>query len=649
MLRAATMTNDDDDDTSSNIVRRYFNYGSLRTEIKSQMTIAMPSITSMILYKIPWLISLGFVGNLYSSTELASAALATTICNVTGMSFSVGMNSALATLAGQSKGYIQSIKQKKKMREKRRRRKQGTTDDGGSHHDDDEKDNDESTPLLLTDKSSTRSTSRSSNSYGDNDEDDDDDDEQQQKLELQLLQPLIYMYRGMYVLGLIIVPISFIWWIMIGIKPFLLYIGMDDDDNNNTNLELVEKTQSYLRVLTPGLYFYSINWTLTFFCVSIGMADIPAYAAGIGCIFHIPINLFLLKILKLGYLGVALGTVLFQFIQPICMIYYMYYTKHGIHRVLCNIDPYYNDNDESDDPSDDGVGTDEERALTNTSFRQKQPQKQKNRTSLSVWPELKVAICDLSGVKQYLYLAIPGIGAISEWWASETVIFLGGLMTPYPAIALSGMTIYQSILSTCFLFPYGLGTAGATRVANGLGHNQPTNAKYSAIINGILSVTLGCLMCCILYFTPHTILPSLFTPNVQVIMETASTIPLLAIYVLMDSIQISLSGIIRGCGKQWIAMPIVIFSYWIVGIPLGYYISFILHNGSNDCSDNDIVLCGIVGLVFGMTIGTLIHMILLLVVVVGTTNWTIEAQRALERVAAKATTRKQGPKEDDVL
>jgi hypothetical protein len=38
--------------------------------------------------------------------ELSAAALATTVCNVTGMSISLGMSSALSTLTGQSLGRI---------------------------------------------------------------------------------------------------------------------------------------------------------------------------------------------------------------------------------------------------------------------------------------------------------------------------------------------------------------------------------------------------------------------------------------------------------------------------------------------------------------------------------------------------------------
>ena len=100
-----------------------FSMSTVWTEIREQSKVALPSITSMILYKIPWLISLGFVGTLFSSSELASAALATTICNVTGMSFAVGMNSALATLAGQSKGNIQATKKQKQKKNKRPRAK----------------------------------------------------------------------------------------------------------------------------------------------------------------------------------------------------------------------------------------------------------------------------------------------------------------------------------------------------------------------------------------------------------------------------------------------------------------------------------------------------------------------------------------------
>ena len=70
-------------------------------------------MASFLLYKIPWLISLHFAGNL-GSLELAAVSLAGTICNVTGLSLSVGMSSALTTLAGQARGDL--LRQKERTR-----------------------------------------------------------------------------------------------------------------------------------------------------------------------------------------------------------------------------------------------------------------------------------------------------------------------------------------------------------------------------------------------------------------------------------------------------------------------------------------------------------------------------------------------------
>ncbi len=61
-------------------------------ELSEQSKTSLPSMLGMLLYKVPWLISLRFVGKL-GSEELAAAALATTLCNVTGMSLSVGLSS----------------------------------------------------------------------------------------------------------------------------------------------------------------------------------------------------------------------------------------------------------------------------------------------------------------------------------------------------------------------------------------------------------------------------------------------------------------------------------------------------------------------------------------------------------------------------
>jgi MATE family multidrug resistance protein len=171
--------------------------------------------------------------------------------------------------------------------------------------------------------------------------------------------------------------------------------------------------------------------------------------------------------------------------------------------------------------------------------------------------------------------------------------------------------------------------AGSARVGNFLGASDTRGADLAAKVSvasaSILSVAMGS----ILYFTPHTVIPSFFTPDQAVVQEASHLLPLLSIYVIGDGIQTALNGVIKGCGRQCIIMPIVVVAYWMVGVPLAYYFTFIRNEGIM-CEDS--ILCGVTGLVSGMTIGTWTHMLLLATVVVCTTNWTIEARKAKERL-----------------
>jgi MATE family multidrug resistance protein len=133
------------------------------------------------------------------------------------------------------------------------------------------------------------------------------------------------------------------------------------------------------------------------------MADVPAKAAVLGLVLHIPSNWFFIDFLGLGYLGCAYATVCFQVIQALLVSAYLFGFAHGRRRVL------------------ESTGG---RAI--------------GRTRLSFWKEFFIAVSSVRGYIQYMALALPGIVIISEWWASETSIFLSGHLQPSPEIALGG-------------------------------------------------------------------------------------------------------------------------------------------------------------------------------------------------------------------
>ena len=183
------------------------------------------------------------------------------------------------------------------------------------------------------------------------------------------------------------------------------------------------------------------------------------------------------------------------------------------------------------------------------------------------------------------------------------------------------------------MFPVGVSVACSTRVSNLLGNRDATGANLAAKVSVFYAGLVGIVMASVLYLPPHTYFPSLFTPDNDIIQEAAKTIPYIALYVFADGIQYTISGIVKGCGKQCIVMPVVVVAYWIVGLPLAYFLAFRWRKSREyEIIDNPHSFEGIIGLVCGMTVGTWTHFLLLAVVVGFGTNWDTEVLKAQERI-----------------
>jgi MATE family multidrug resistance protein len=314
---------------------------------------------------------------------------------------------------------------------------------------------------------------------------------------------------------------------------------------------------SYIQLLTPSLWAYSIQWTLTCFLQTVGLADVPARATLIGLVLHVPFNWLFVYGLDFGYFGCGIATAAFQLVQVTYLSSYILLYPPGQRRLL------------------DATG--------GTSI---------GRTQLTFWKELRLALGSCQGFLQYFGLALPGIVIISEWWASETGIFLSGRLTPNPDDTLAGMTIYQSINTFCFMFPMAFAISGTARVGSLLGEGLDQAASWAGRVSVGAAALLSSVLGLLLFIIPHDFLPSLFAPNESgVIYEAAQTIPLLAMYVIADGIQVALNGIIKGCGRQCVTVPIVIVSYWVIGVPLAYYLAFMVNDGQSSCDEANARFC----------------------------------------------------------
>ncbi|GMH86876.1 hypothetical protein TrST_g12257 [Triparma strigata] len=383
-----------------------------------------------------------------------------------------------------------------------------------------------------------------------------------------------FLTTGLTVHYMFTIPIFIIWSFTSIPYNLLILLGQDPILSYNTSL--------YLSRLSPGLLGHTLMFTLMPFCQSITLSHLPAISALIVAVLHVPLNMVLIP--RWGFKGAAVCTSVTQCLGPGIVYFLTFYWKK---RKLNEITKTEN------------IGL----------F---------NGTSVKY-------------VIKYLRLALPGLVTISEWWASEVAIFLSGRLME-PEISVSAMTIYQSLNSSCFMFSIGFSVAASSLVGKTLGQNLPSASKYNARVSTIAACVVSALLGTTMYISDHEILPGLFTKDVDVVRETARTLPLLSLYVFADGVQVTLSGVLKGCGMQVWMMPVVVFSYWFVALPFGYYVTFVMNEGK-ECGGG---LCGVVGLTSGMCLGTWVHFLLMVWIVEFKIDWQKMSDRARETVGVSS-------------
>ena len=181
------------------------------------------------------------------------------------------------------------------------------------------------------------------------------------------------------------------------------------------------------------------------------------------------------------------------------------------------------------------------------------------------------------------------------------------------------MSIYQSVNAIAFMLPIGASIAGATRVGSALGAGSAIEAKRAAVVCVRLCIGYGCCASLLIALL-RTRLGAAFTTSADVLAELSSgLLPNLVLYVIADATQVACGGILQGCGRQRAAGPVVLLSYYLIGLPTGAALAF----GAK---------WGAVGIVRGALLGKLVHCFCYTGLVLRT-DWASEVRHAAERVA----------------
>ncbi|PON50278.1 Multi antimicrobial extrusion protein [Trema orientale] len=226
------------------------------------------------------------------------------------------------------------------------------------------------------------------------------------------------------------------------------------------------------------------------------------------------------------------------------------------------------------------------------------------------------------GVGVFYRLAVPSAVMVClKWWSCELLTLLSGFL-PNPKLETSVLSICLTISTLHFTIPYGVGAAASTRVSNELGAGKPEAARLAVVVAMFLAITEAVLVSTILFLC-RSVLGYVYSSDKEVVHYIAVMAPLICLSVFMDSLQAVLSGVARGSGWQHRGAYINLGAFYVVGLPMGVVLGFVLHLRGK-------------GLWIGIVIGSAMQSTLLSLVT-SLTNWKIQAMKARERVLVKTS------------
>lgn len=190
---------------------------------------------------------------------------------------------------------------------------------------------------------------------------------------------------------------------------------------------------------------------------------------------------------------------------------------------------------------------------------------------------LKFSVLDFSVFKKIFNLGAPSaMQMFFEVAIFTAAIWLSGLLGKNPQAA---NQIALNLSSMTFMVATGLSVASMIRVGNQKGlqnYKELRRIAFSIFLMGGMLAMLFCL----LFFALHKYLPHLYidlsdtenyADNIEVITIASNLLIAAAIFQISDSIQVMVLGALRGLQDVKIPTIITLFSYWIIGFPVSFF------------------------------------------------------------------------------
>jgi len=192
---------------------------------------------------------------------------------------------------------------------------------------------------------------------------------------------------------------------------------------------------------------------------------------------------------------------------------------------------------------------------------------------------LKIEVFSKKMFEKMIRLGFPtALQMFFEVTAFAGAAFICGLISSHD---IASHQIALSMASFTFNLCIGFSVASTVMIGRKLGEQNFVELRKVGINNLKIAFLFMCL-CGIIFILGRNILPTFFTKpeEVEVIMLASKLMIIAALFQLSDGIQVTALGMLRGLQDVKIPSIITFIAYWLITIPLGYFLCVTLEMGA---------------------------------------------------------------------
>jgi MATE family multidrug resistance protein len=175
------------------------------------------------------------------------------------------------------------------------------------------------------------------------------------------------------------------------------------------------------------------------------------------------------------------------------------------------------------------------------------------------------------------------------------------LISPLGEIKVAGHQIALSISSLLFMFPLSLAFCMTIRTGHAYGREDINAIRLTRKV-GLITMTLFASLSALFVALTRNQLVFIYTTDIPVSHLAAQLLFFVAVYQIVDALQVGAAGSLRGMHDTKGPMIITMLAYWGIALPLGYTLGMTTFTGEQ---------YGPHGFWIGLTLGLTVSSLLL--------------------------------------